>query len=129
MDLDLVIRWFHLVAAAVWVGGMITVGALVPALRSAGVERPQLQAMARRFGVVAWTAMGLAVITGIVQLTRLDLELGAALAIKILLVGVAVSIAWVHQMLPRDVSPAVRGAIDGMSLLVGLGILAAAVAV
>jgi len=129
MDLDLVIRWFHLLGATVWIGGMIAIGAVVPALRSAGAEREQLQAMARRFGSVAWTAMTLLVATGIIQLARLDLELGVAMAIKLLLVGLAVSIAFVHQMLPADTGPGVRAAINGSSLLVALGILAAAVAV
>ena len=52
--------FFHLLGAAVWLGGTITVGALVPALRRAGAERPQLQAMARQFGKVSWAAIGLA---------------------------------------------------------------------
>ena len=52
--------FFHLLGAAVWLGGTITVGGLVPALRRAGAERPQLQAMARQFGKVSWAAIGLA---------------------------------------------------------------------
>ena len=78
---------------------------------------------------VAWTALGVAVLTGITQLARAELGLSPALAIKIILVGAAASIALAHQALARDASPAVRGALEGTSLLVGLGILAAAVAV
>ena len=129
VELNDLIRWFHLLAATVWIGGMITVGALVPALRSAGVERKQLQAMARRFGVVSWTAMLVAVATGVAQIFRLELELSPALAWKITLVGVAVSIALVHQQTARHVGPAWRGAMEGALLLIGLAILAAAVAI
>lgn len=124
-----VIRWLHLLAAMVWLGGMITVGALVPALRSAGVERAQLQAMARRFGVVAWTALGVGIVTGIAQVVRLDMQLSAALASKIALVGLAATIALLHQMTARHVGPAARGAMEAASLVVGLAILVAAVAV
>lgn len=128
MDIDLVIRWFHLVAAMVWVGGAITLGVLVPTLRASGVERPQLQAMARRFGVVAWIAMGVAVVTGMIQLIRLEPDLSGALTIKILLVGVAISIAYAHQLTARHLSPTMRGLVEASSLVIGLGIVAAAVA-
>lgn len=128
VPLDDVIRWFHLLAATVWIGGMITVAALVPALRKAGVAREQIQAGARRFGVVAWFALTVSVVTGITQLVRLDVEMGAPLAVKLILVGIAVSLAFVHQEIARGVSPGVRGAMEGMLLVLALGILGAAVA-
>ena len=59
------ILWLHLVSASVWVGGLITLGALVAAVRREGVDRSVLRAMARMFGRVSWTAMGLAVATGV----------------------------------------------------------------
>lgn len=130
MDLDDVIRWFHLLAAATWVGGSITVAALVPVLRKSGAATDQIRAAARRFGVVAWTAIGMSVATGIIQLIRLDYPIreNTTLAVKLLLVGVAVSVAWVHQMIARKVSPAIRGALEGILLLLALAILATAVA-
>jgi len=128
MTVDDVIHWFHLVAATVWIGGMITVAAVVPALRSAGVEREHLQVMARRFGVVSWTAMLVSVTTGVAQVFRLDIDLSPALAWKVALVGIAISIAFVHQQMARHVGPAIRGVMEGALLLVGLAILAAAVA-
>ena len=57
------LEFVHEVAAAVWLGGLITLGALVPALRRAGVERPQLQAMARQFGRGSWSAMVILVVS------------------------------------------------------------------
>jgi putative copper export protein len=50
------LRFFHLLGAMVWVGGLITLGALVPALRKAGADRALLQAAARQFGRLSWVA-------------------------------------------------------------------------
>lgn len=129
MTIDGVVLWLHLIAAAVWVGGLITVGALVPALRSAGAERPMLQAMARRFGVVSWAAMGLAVVTGTIQIVRLGYGwFDEPVVRKLGLVVLAIILAAGHQVTARRTSAAVRGALQGTILLVSLGILAAAVA-
>ena len=130
MSSDELIRWVHLIAAAVWVGGQITVAALVPALRRAGAGAEQIRAAARRFGVVAWSAIGVSVATVIVQLIRLDYPTGGntTLAVKLLLVGIAVAVAWFHQLIARNASPALRGALEGSLLLLALAIVAAAVA-
>lgn len=121
-----ILRWFHLVAAAVWVGGLITLGALVPALRRAGATREQLRAMARQFGRVSWTAMGVAVLTGgFLALPYLDRP---ALAVKVGLVALTAGLAGWHQLAARNQSPAVRGMLQGAVLVSSLGIVAAAVA-
>ena len=127
---DDTIRWFHLLAAATWVGGMITVGALVPVLRTTGATPEQIKAVARRFGNLAWVALGVSVLTGITQLTRLDLELdrSTAFAVKLALVGLAATLAWVHQITAATTRPALRGAIQGVLLIDGLAIIAAAIA-
>ena len=129
MSLDETIRWVHLVAAAVWVGGQITVAALVPALRRAGATTEQVRAAARRFGIVAWSAIGVSVATGILQLIRLDIPTrgNTALTIKLLLVGIAVAVAWFHQIIARTAPPALRGALEGSLLVLALAIVAAAV--
>lgn len=123
------VRWFHVLAAAVWVGGMITVAALVPVLRKAGVERSVIQAAARRFGAAAWVALTVSAVTGVIQISRLGVEVrgNTVLMIKLALVGLSVGLTFVHQELARDVSPAVRGIMEGLLLLLGLGILYAAV--
>lgn len=131
---DDVVRWFHLIAAAVWVGGLLTLSALVPAARRAGADREVLRAMARQFGRVSWTAISISVITGAIQLSRLDIALSddtdyaVTLLIKLSLVGVAAGLALFHQLTARTSSPAKRGAIQGLILLASLGIVAAAVA-
>ncbi|HSM01642.1 MAG TPA: hypothetical protein VK960_04260 [Acidimicrobiia bacterium] len=130
MTADELIRWIHIVAAAVWVGGQITVAALVPALRRAGATSEQIRAAARRFGVVAWTAIGVSVASGIIQLVRLDYPTrgNTALLVKLVLVGLAVAIAWLHQMIARGAPPALRGALEATLLLLALAVVAAAVA-
>lgn len=120
--------FLHLVGAAVWLGGSITVGALVPALRKAGVERPQLQAMARQFGRVSWVAMGIAVASGawLVSQTGRD---WADLSLKAGLVILAIALAAVHQVTARKVTAAQRGMLQGLILLASLAIFAVATAV
>lgn len=125
-----VVRWFHLLAAAVWIGGSITVGALVPALRRAGATTEQIRAAARRFGVVAWTALAVSITTGITQVARFHIMVrgNARLTLKLTLVGAAVVVTYVHQMTAARSRPAVRGALEGLSLVLALAILGAAVA-
>ena len=134
MDFDGVVRWFHLLAAGVWVGGLITLGALVTAVRATGADRSVLQAMARQFGRLSWAALGVAVATGVIQLSRLEFSLSddtsyaTTLMIKLTLVGIAAGLALLHQLTAKTSTPATRGMIQGLILVASLGILAAAVA-
>jgi len=63
VDLETVRLFLHVLAATVWVGGQITLAALVPALRSSG--REVTSAAANAFAKVAWPAFGVLVLTGI----------------------------------------------------------------
>jgi putative copper export protein len=131
--LDDTIRFVHLIAASVWVGGLITLAALVAAVRRTGADRSVLQAMARQFGRLSWTAIAVAVTTGVIQLARSDVSLSSdtdyavTLFVKLTLVGLAVGLAIAHQITANRSSPAARGAIQGLILLSSLGIVAAAV--
>ena len=60
---DTIRLFLHVLAATIWVGGQITLAALVPVLRRLGAEIPR--AAARRFNQVAWPAFAVLVITGI----------------------------------------------------------------
>ncbi len=62
VDLDTIRLFLHVLAATVWVGGQITLAALVPALRVAGKEVPA--AAARVFNRVAGPAYGVLLVTG-----------------------------------------------------------------
>ncbi|MCX4245337.1 hypothetical protein [Paraliomyxa miuraensis] len=125
----LVLRWVHLLAAATWTGGLIVLAALVVALRRAGAERSLLQAAARQFGRVSWAAMGVALVTGVVQVElhgwpwtygRLHTKLG--------LVALTVGLAAYHQRTASRSSPALRGVVQLLILIASLGVFGAAVA-
>ena len=60
---DTIRLFLHVLAATIWVGGQITLAALVPVLRRLGADIPR--AAARRFNQVAWPAFAVLVITGI----------------------------------------------------------------
>ena len=123
------VRFFHLLAAAVWTGGLLTLAALVVALRKAGAQRELLQGAARMFGRVSWTAMIVAIATGLwqVHLMHLPWTYGR-LHIKLGLVALAVVLALGHQLTARRSSPAARGIVQLLIILVSLGIYGAAVA-
>jgi len=108
---------------------MLTVAALIPLLRKSGVERPVIQAVARRFGAVAWMAISVSAVTGVVQLSRLGIEVrgNTVLMAKLALVGLSIGLTFVHQEIARSVSPAMRGAMEALLMLLALGILFAAV--
>src|SRR5262249_9805079 len=60
---DTIRVFLHVLAATVWVGGQITLAALVPVLRMSGADIPR--AAARRFNQVAWPAFAVLIVTGI----------------------------------------------------------------
>ncbi|MDQ1685389.1 MAG: hypothetical protein QOC82_2126 [Frankiaceae bacterium] len=117
------IRLFlHVLAATVWVGGQITLGALVPVLRAAGADVPRTAA--RAFGRIAWTAFAILVVTGIWNVaaagdTNADgyqVTLGFKLA-AVLLSGVA---AYAHQRAKSRVVLAVGGAAAALFAVLAL---------
>jgi putative copper export protein len=120
------ILWLHLVAAGVWLGGLITLGALVTAVRTAGVDRTVLQAMARQFGRVSWTAMGIAVLSG--AWMAIDFLDEPMLAVKVGVVALTAGLAGWHQFAARDQSPRMRGILQGLILVSSLATFAVAVA-
>ncbi len=124
--------WLHLVAAAVWLGGLITIGALIPVLRKAGATREEIQAAARRFGTVSWTAMVVAVVTGLIRLWPLRADITGSfqqrLVIKLVLVGAAIALAGYHQGVARHQTPLARAVVQTLLLVLGLAIFGAAVA-
>jgi len=129
MSVDELIRWVHITAATVWVGGMITMATLVPVLRKGGASIELIRAGARRFGHLTWIGITISVATGILQLFRFDYDLTAPLATKLVLVSLSITLAFVHQEIAKHVGPALRGAMEGVLLILGLAIIAAAVAI
>ena len=124
----LVLHWVHLVAAAIWLGGMIALAVLVATLRRSGVERAVIVAAARGFARLSWPALGVAVATGLAQVHVLVLPWSyRALQIKVALVGLAVVAALAHVRLARRLAPPARGVLEATVLVIALAIFAAAV--
>jgi len=124
------IHFLHLVAAATWLGGMITLAVLVGVLRRAGVERAIIVAAARGFARVSWSALAVAVATGLAQVHMLALPWSyRPLAIKVGLVAVTALIAIGHVRFAKRLAPAARGALEGILLLLTLAIFLAAASI
>lgn len=111
--------FLHVLAATIWVGGQITLGALVPALRGyEGVTK----VAARRFNAIAWPAFAVLVLTGVWNITAGDLgdaaqrTLGVKLAF-VLLSGVA---AFLHTRASSKAGLAVWGALGAAGALAAL---------
>ncbi|MFI0479785.1 hypothetical protein [Actinomadura sp. 9N215] len=111
--------FLHVLAATIWVGGQITLGALVPALRGyEGVTK----VAARRFAVIAWPAFGVLVLTGVWNLAENDLGDAAqrtlqAKLVFVLLSGVA---AFLHARAASKAGLAVWGALGAVGALAAL---------
>lgn len=121
------VKWVHLLAAAVWTGGLIVLAFLVTAIRRATDDIEVLRATARRFSVVSWTALGTAVLTGVWMYTEFGLP-WVDFTLKGTLIAVAVVLAFVHQLTAKRTPAAVRGIIQLVIIVVSIGIYGAAVA-
>jgi putative copper export protein len=119
-------NWVHLVAAATWLGGLIVLAFLVQAVRTHTDDREILRVMARRFGVVSWTAFAVAIVTGIWMYTDIGLP-WRDFEMKGGLIVLAFVLALAHQLTARRTSAAVRGILQVAILVVSLGIFWAAV--
>jgi putative copper export protein len=118
VDWETVRLFLHVVAATVWVGGQITLAALVPALRGAGEGVTKVAA--RAFNRVAWPAFGVLVVTGVWNVIAVDDDSDAfqhTLMLKYVLVVASGVTAYVHQRATSRTTMAVFGALTGMSAL------------
>lgn len=121
--IDTVRHVLHILAATVWVGGQITLAALVPTLRRAGPDAPR--AAARRFNQVAWPAFGLLVLTGIwnvVAESGEEHEAGYAttLGVKMAVVALSGAAAFLHSRARGKTALAVWGAVSGITALLAV---------
>lgn len=112
--------FLHVLAATVWVGGQLTLGALTPALRGyEGVTR----VAARRFNTVAWPAFAVLVATGIWNIAVLGATSGAyraTLAVKLVFVVLSGVAAFAHTRSKTARWLAIWGALAGLSALLAL---------
>ncbi|HEY4454357.1 MAG TPA: hypothetical protein VGN81_08605 [Pseudonocardiaceae bacterium] len=112
----------HVLAATIWVGGQITLAALVPALRGTGGNAVKLAA--QRFNAVAWPAFAVLVLTGIWNVIADSGEdhgsYRVTLIVKLAVVLVSGVTAFVHARARSTVGLAVFGALTGLSALAAL---------
>jgi putative copper export protein len=97
---DTVRLFLHVLAATVWVGGQLTLAALVPALRRFGTD--VAGTAARRFNQVAWTAIGVLTVTGIWNIAAVRPQIShsasyrTTLIVKLVVVAVSGVAAALH---------------------------------
>jgi putative copper export protein len=126
---DTVRIFLHVIAATVWVGGQVTLAALVPTLRALGHDAPKLAA--RRFNQVAWPAFGVLIVTGIWNVIAVrDQDSGSyrtTLVVKVVVVAISGVTAFLHIRSRSRTGLAVFGALTGVSALaaVFVGVLLA----
>ena len=118
MDLETIRLFLHVLAASIWVGGQITLAALVPALRSAGAEVPK--AAANAFARIAWPAFAVLVLTGIWNVVAEDDLDQATLGVKYVLVLVSGVSAFLHGRASSRSQMALWGAVTGVSAIATL---------
>ena len=126
---DTIRLFLHVLAATVWVGGQLTLAALVPVLRHAGAEVPRIAA--RRFNQVAWPAYAVLVATGIWNIAAVPGKITGSyrttLTVKLVVVLISGATAFLHARARSTTGLAVFGALTGISALTALflGILLA----
>ena len=122
IKLDTVRLFLHVLAATVWVGGQLTLAALVPALRAAGADVPK--AAARAFNRVAWPAFVVLLVTGAWNVAaehdRVHGRYATTLYVKLAVVLVSGAAAALHARARTKAGLAVWGALTALSALAAL---------
>jgi putative copper export protein len=117
--LDSVRIFLHVLGATVWVGGQLTLAALVPILRAFDPSLPKKAA--RAFNRVAWPAYGLLVVTGIWNVAATpsgaSANYNAVLGIKMAVVALSGVAAYLHSKAKSTPGLAIWGALSGLSAL------------
>jgi putative copper export protein len=109
--------FLHVLAASVWVGGQIALAGVVPSVRRAAPEATKVAA--RAFARVAWPAFAIVVLTGLWNLTEVDIaDTGTTyqvtLFVMLILVAASGAAAAVHSVGHSKLGAAI-------GLLAGLG--------
>ena len=126
---DTIRLFLHVLAATVWVGGQLTLAALVPVLRRLGADIPR--SAARAFNRVAWPAFAVLLATGVWNMIAEHDKINGAyqvtLTVKLVVVAISGLTAWLHLRAKSPAGLAVFGALTGLSALgaLFLGVLLA----
>lgn len=112
MTIALVVRFLHVAAALIWVGGMLFVAlVLVPVTRrldDPALRRRLMHEAGVRFRAIGWVAMGLLVATGLVNIwLRPELLTLTRFWVKVVLVALAIALSALHDLVlgPRAGRP------------------------
>ena len=123
------VLWVHVLSACIWIGGQITVLAVLPVVRAT----PGLPAaVGRQFQRVAWPAFALLVVTGLLNVwyrqigwaTLWTTPTGHTLLVKLGLVavsGIATAVHVLHQRKRRLSGTAPSGKAPAVLGTIGLG--------
>ena len=119
---DTIRLFLHVLAATIWVGGQLTLAALIPALRRMGSD--VTAGAARRFNQVAWPAFAVLVITGIWNIIAVRPQIHGSyettLVVKLVVVVISGIAAALHARAKSTAGLAVFGALTGVSALAAL---------
>ena len=123
LSIDAIRISLHLLGVTVWVGGQIVLAGLVPTLRTLGPDAPRT--VARRFNLIAWPAFGVAIATGVWNLTEVRLgdtstEYQVTLFVKLLLVAASGVGAFLHTRATSKAGLAIGGAFAGVGAVAAL---------
>lgn len=118
--LDSIRLFLHVLAATIWVGGQLTLAALVPVLRLHGEGTPK--AVAKQFNKIAWPAYWVLVATGIWNVAAVHSEgptkaWNVVLMIKVAIVALSGVAAFMHTRAKTNKGLAVWGALTGLTAL------------
>lgn len=122
VDWGTVRLFLHVLAATIWVGGQLTLAALVPTLRRLGADLPG--AAARRFNEVAWPAFGVLILTGgwniFAERDKITGAYRTTLIVKLCVVALSGASAALHARARSKAGLAVFGALTATSALAAL---------
>lgn len=111
--------FLHVLGATIWVGGQLTLAALVATLRATSADSPRR--VAHAFNRIAWPAYALLLVTGIWNVIA---EAGEAnqtwwitLVLKVILVAISGVAALLHARATSRRATATWGAISGLTAL------------
>ena len=119
VDWDTIRLFLHVLAATIWVGGQLTLAALVPVLRGAGSE--VTKAAANGFNRIAWPAFAVLIATGVWNvIAEHDRDHGSyhtTLILKYAFVAASGVTAYMHAKAKSKAAMAAFGGLTGFTAL------------
>jgi len=104
---SIVLLWSHMIAATVWIGGMLFLSlVLVPVMRAdtnQAANRNLFRSVARRFRQIVWGSISLLIVTGILLLNQHGIfsrgleKVPSPLILKLFLVAVLIGFSGLHD--------------------------------